>query len=82
MIEKFSRGMRIARVIRGMTAKEAAEKGGFKNVFTWNRLENAATQGSNPSLSTLMKVSNGLGMTVEAILALPEKAERLLDEPN
>lgn len=80
MIEKFSRGMRIARVIRGMTAKEAAMKAGMKNVFTWNRIENAASQGLNPKLSTLVAIASVLGLTIEQVMALPEKAERLLGE--
>jgi transcriptional regulator with XRE-family HTH domain len=78
-IEKLTRGMRIARTIRGLTTKSAAEKAGISET-AWNRLENSHTQGLNPRLDTITKVASVLGITIDQLINLSVRAEELLNE--
>lgn len=80
MIDKFTRGMKIARTIKGLTSKECASKAGIAQAM-WTRMEQAR-QGYNPTLNTLTSIASALDLTIEELIALPEKAVALVTKPN
>ncbi len=50
----FALNLRHLRAARGLTQKEAAKRLGFKNLFSYQRLESSKT--ANPELVTLAKI--------------------------
>jgi antitoxin HicB len=50
----FALRLRLFRAARGLTQKEAAKRLGFKNLFSYQRLESSKT--ANPELVTLAKI--------------------------
>jgi transcriptional regulator with XRE-family HTH domain len=83
MIDKFIRGVRLARTIKGLTAKECAQKANIAPAM-WARMEQG-TQGYNPTLNTLTAIATALDMSIENLIMLPEKVDDLiaqLTHPN
>jgi antitoxin HicB len=50
----FALRLRLSRAARGFTQKETAKRLGFKNLFSYQRLESSKT--ANPELMTLAKI--------------------------
>jgi predicted transcriptional regulator len=79
-MKNFVHGMEIAIAIKGITKHELTQNADVNPSFL-ARL-NDARKSSNPRLSTLMKITAALDMSIEEVVALPDKAKGLIDAKN
>lgn len=75
-MEKFVHGVEIALAIKELTKSDLQTKAGLHNAFLLRLCD--ARKASNPRLSSLIKIAEVLGLTIEDIIALPDKAQELL----
>lgn len=73
---KFLHGFDIALAIKGTTKAKILKKANL-SVSIFSRYSDTK-KSSNPRLETLLKISRALEMSIEEVISLPERAERLL----
>lgn len=78
MFNKFMRGIRTIRTFKGMTKKDIADRAGIPQT-TYFRYE-SSNGASNPTLNTIVKISNAVGMTIEDVLDFVDRVEAELDK--
>lgn len=75
-MEKFMRGLKIAMVIKNISKVDLSKTAKINQSFLSRTKMNS--RAVNPKLSTLMRISQALDMSLEDIISLPERAEKLL----